>query len=81
MECKGISYMSSIKPRLLTAVIGIPLVLILLILSESYPWIMFVSVSVLNVLMTLEILSARRLNNNFLIVLPKPTGKFCLIVS
>lgn len=67
--------MSSIKPRLLTAVIGIPLVLIILILSESFPWIMYLAIAIVTALMTYEVLSARRLDNNFMILVP------CLLFS
>lgn len=68
--------MSSMKPRLITAALGLPLVVAVLILSEYFSWVMTIVVAMLCVLMTFEILSARKLHNNLAFVLPCVTFAF-----
>ena len=61
--------MKSLKPRLITAAIGIPSIIAILLLGEFFPWIMSVVFSILCVIMTIELLSARKLHNDIAVVL------------
>ena len=63
------------KARLLTAAIGVPLVIVLLILGEHFPWIMYLAIAVLCSLMSFELLTASKLHKKASVVLP------CLIFS
>lgn len=62
--------MSSMKARLLTAAIGLPLILLVLILSEFFNWIITCTLAILCVFMVFELLSAKMLHSNIKIVLP-----------
>lgn len=62
--------MDSMKARLLTAAIGIPLAVVLLFLGERFNIIMYIIVSVLSLIMVFELLSARKLHNNLKILIP-----------
>lgn len=62
--------MESMKSRLFTAAIGVPLTVILLILGEYFHWMMYILISVLNLIMVFELLSAGKLHKNFNIFLP-----------
>jgi phosphatidate cytidylyltransferase len=62
--------MSSIKPRLLTAAIGLPIVILILALSEQFHWIITCVLSILCAIMSFEILSAKKLQKNLKILLP-----------
>ncbi len=62
--------MDSMKARLLTAAIGIPLAVVLLFLGERFNIIMYIIVSVLALIMVFELLSARKLHNNLKIFIP-----------
>ncbi|MGN1138567.1 MAG: phosphatidate cytidylyltransferase [Ruminococcus sp.] len=61
--------MNSLKPRLITAAIGIPSIIVILLLGEFFPWIISVVFSILCVIMTIEILSARKLHNDIAVVM------------
>ncbi len=62
--------MDSMKSRLITSAVGIPLAIVLLILGERFHWIMYVIISLLCLLMIFELLSARKLHKNFKIFIP-----------
>lgn len=62
--------MSSMKARLLTAAICLPLLLLIIILSEYFTWIITCTLAVLCVFMVFELLSAKMLHSNIKIVLP-----------
>lgn len=62
--------MDSMKSRLITSAVGIPLAIVLLILGERFHWIMYVIISLLCILMIFELLSARRLHKNLNIFIP-----------
>jgi phosphatidate cytidylyltransferase len=62
--------MESMKARLLTAAIGVPLSVGILILGEHFHWVMYVIVSLLSVIMIFELLSAAKLHNNIHIFIP-----------
>lgn len=58
------------KSRLLTAAVAIPPTILIFILGEFFHWIMYGIVAVLCLFMVNELLSARKLHNNFTIMLP-----------
>lgn len=58
------------KARLLTSAVGVPLVVVLLILGEYFPWVMYLAISVLCSLMTYELLTAKKLHKNLAVMLP-----------
>lgn len=60
--------MDSMKSRLLTAAIGIPLVVCVLLFGEQFHWIMYALVSVLNLIMIFELLSAKKLHNSIVFI-------------
>ncbi len=62
--------MDSMKARLLTAAIGIPLAVVLLILGERFNLIMYIIVSLLSFIMVFELLSAKRLHKNLFVFIP-----------
>lgn len=62
--------MDSMKSRLLTAAIGIPLTIGLLILGEIFHPVMYVFISILNFILIYELLSAKKLQNNINIFIP-----------
>lgn len=62
--------MDSMKSRLITAAVGVPLAVVLLILGEHFHWTMYIVVSLLNLIMVFELLSAGKLHNNLYIFLP-----------
>ncbi len=62
--------MESMKARLLTAAIGVPLSVGLLILGEHFHWVMYIIVSLLSIIMIFELLSAAKLHNNIHIFIP-----------
>lgn len=62
--------MESMKARLLTAVIGIPAALGVLILGEHFNWIMNIIVALLCAIMIFELLSAKKLHNNPFVMVP-----------
>lgn len=62
--------MDSMKSRLLTAAIGIPLAVGIFILGEQFHWIMYLIVSILNLIMIFELLSAKKLHNNISVFIP-----------
>ncbi len=62
--------MSSMKARLLTAAIGLPLIFLVLILSEFINWIINCTLAILCVFMVFELLSAKMMHSNIKIVLP-----------
>lgn len=62
--------MDSMKARLLTAAIGIPAAVVVLILGESLHWIMYLIVALLSAIMVFELLSAKKLHRNPMIVIP-----------
>ena len=61
--------MKSLKPRLITAAIGIPSIILVLLLGEFIPWTISIVFSILCVIMTIEVLSARKLHNDIAIVI------------
>lgn len=61
--------MKSLKPRLITAAIGIPSIILVLLLGEFIPWTISIVFSILCVVMTIEVLSARKLHNDIAIVI------------
>lgn len=67
--------MKSLKPRLLTAVIGIPLLIAFLLLAEVWMPVVAIIVAVATAFMTGEYLNANKLFKNFAISVP------CLIFS
>lgn len=58
------------KARLLTAAVGVPLVVLLLFLCEQFNLIMYIAIAVLCSFMTYEILSAKSLHKNLFVVIP-----------
>lgn len=62
--------MDSMKARLLTAAIGVPLAVVVLIFGERFNLIMYILTSVLSLIMVFELLSARKLHNNLTIFIP-----------
>lgn len=62
--------MSSLKARLLTAAVGIPVAVLILVLSEFFPWIMSPIISILCSFMTYEILSAKKLHKKLAVFIP-----------
>lgn len=62
--------MDSMKARLLTAAIGIPAAVIILILGESFHWIMHVIMALITAIMVFELLSAKKLHNNPFVLIP-----------
>lgn len=62
--------MDSMKSRLLTAAIGVPLALAAFVLGEYFHWTMHILISILCLLMVYELLSAGKLNNNISIFIP-----------
>ena len=66
----GNEKMDSMKSRLLTAAIGIPVAVIVLILGEHFHWIMYTVVSLLCVAMVYELLSARKLHKDLRVLIP-----------
>ncbi len=62
--------MESMKKRLLTAAIALPLVVIILVLGEFFPWIMYALISFGSVIMVYELLSAKKLHKNLKIFIP-----------
>ena len=62
--------MDSMKSRLLTAAIGVPLALAAFVLVEYFHWTMHILISILCLLMVYELLSAGKLNNNISIFIP-----------
>lgn len=67
--------MKSLKPRLLTAVIGIPLLVLLLLLAEVWSPVVAIIVAIATAFMTGEYLSANKLLKNFAVSVP------CLLFS
>lgn len=67
--------MKSLKPRLLTAVIGIPLLIVLLLLAEIWTHVVTIIVAIATAFMTGEYLNANKLLRNFAISAP------CLLFS
>lgn len=64
------------KARLLTAAVGVPLVVLLLFLCEQFNLIMYIAIAVLCSFMTYEILSAKKLHKNLLIAIPSISFAF-----
>lgn len=62
--------MDSMKARLFTAAIGIPLAVVALIFGESFNFIMYILISLLSLIMVFELLSARKLHNKIQIFIP-----------
>lgn len=62
--------MTSMKTRILTAVIGIPLVVAVLLLSWFNHWVITVTISAAAVFMTVELLTARKLHTDHSILIP-----------
>lgn len=62
--------MDSMKSRLITAAVGIPLVVIAFVLGEFFHWIMYALVAILCVIMIFELLTAKKLHNNLKILIP-----------
>ena len=62
--------MDSMKSRLITAAVGIPLVVLVFLLGEFFHWIMYVLISFLSVIMVHELLSAKKLHSNLKILIP-----------
>jgi phosphatidate cytidylyltransferase len=58
------------KSRLLTAAVGIPFAIVVLTLGEFFHFIMYIIISALCVLMTFELLSAKKLHKNPKILIP-----------
>ena len=58
------------KARLLTAAVGVPVAVILLILCEHFPWVMYIAISLLCSLITYELLNAKKLHKNLQVMLP-----------
>lgn len=67
--------MKSLKPRLLTAVIGIPLLVVFLLLAEVWTPVVAIIVALATAFMTGEYLNANKLFKNFAISVP------CLLLS
>lgn len=67
--------MKSLKPRLLTAVIGIPLLILLLLLAEVWSPVVAIIVAIATAFMTGEYLNANKLLKNFAVSVP------CLLFS
>lgn len=67
--------MKSLKPRLLTAVIGIPLLIVLLLLAEIWTPVVAIIVAIATAFMTGEYLNANKLLRNFAVSAP------CLLFS
>lgn len=67
--------MKSLKPRLLTAVIGIPLLILLLLVAEVRSYVVAIIVAIATAFMTGEYLNANKLLRNFAISIP------CLLFS
>lgn len=62
--------MDSMKKRLLTAAIGVPLAVAVFVLSEYFHWVTYLLISVLSVFMVFELLSAKKLHKNLKIFIP-----------
>lgn len=62
--------MDSMKPRLLTAAIGIPAGILLLFLGEIFHFILFLVIGAFNVVMILEYLAAKQLHKNMKLFIP-----------
>lgn len=62
--------MESMKSRVLTAAIGIPLAVVLLVLGEFFHPIMYIIVSLLNLIMVYELLLAKKLHTNAGVFIP-----------
>lgn len=73
-DCELVS-MKSLKPRLLTAVIGIPLLIVFLLLAEVWTPVVAIIVALATAFMTGEYLNANKLLKNIAISAP------CLIFS
>ena len=55
--------MNSLKPRLLTAAVGIPVALVIMILTELWHPLVGIIVGLANGMMVTEYLNAKRLTN------------------
>lgn len=73
-DCEWVG-MKSLKPRLLTAVIGIPLLVLFLLLAEVWTPVVTIIVALATAFMTGEYLNANKLLKNFAVSAP------CLIFS
>lgn len=62
--------MDSMRPRLLTAAIGIPAAIIVLIFGEIIPLLLHIIIGVFCVIMIMEYLAAKKLHKNMKIFLP-----------
>ncbi len=62
--------MDSMKPRLLTAAIGIPAAILVLLLGEVFHFILFLVIGAFNVVMILEYLAAKQLHKNMKLFIP-----------
>ena len=62
--------MDSMKPRLLTAAIGIPAAILVLILGEFFHGLLFIIIGAFCAIMILEILAAKHLHKNLKIFIP-----------
>lgn len=62
--------MDSMKSRIITAAVGIPLLLLLLVLGETFNLIQYFIISVLSLVTVFELLSAKKLHRDFKILIP-----------
>lgn len=62
--------MESMKTRLITSAIGVPLAILLLVLGEFFHWIMYAAIAILCAFMIIEFLSAQKLHKDTRILVP-----------
>lgn len=62
--------MDSMKPRLLTAAIGIPAGILIMMLGEMFHVILFLVIGAFNVIMILEYLAAKQMHKNMKLFIP-----------
>ncbi len=75
-----VDYMKSLKPRLLTAVIGIPLILILLFFAEQWNPLVGIMLGTVSAFMVCEYLNAAKLLKSYALSVPCILFSFALSV-